>query len=400
MPLRIHLHDNSGHPFTIQLSRALAARGHQVLHTYMATFQSPKGQLEVAPGDAPTLRIEGIDLGGSFAKYSYWQRWQQERRYGAALARRLEEERPEVLLACNTPPEMLEIVQRCCKRLGIRFVFWVQDLYGPAIRQILGGRYWGAGRLIAAHYERKEARLLRRSDQAVAITEDFRSFLREAGLPDDRISVIGNWAPIEELPTRPRHNAWSRAQGLDEAFVFLYSGTLGLKHDPALLVMLAEAFRDDPQVLIAVVTEGIGADWLRQACAEKGLHNLRLLPFQPFEQMPEVLASADVLVAMLEEGAGVFSVPSKILSYQCAGRPVLLSAPGENQATKMIVAADSGRVCPSADRQRFVDEARRLMADSQLRLQLGRNGRQFAESRFQIEAITGHFETILRKAVA
>ncbi|MGH8517509.1 MAG: glycosyltransferase family 4 protein, partial [Panacagrimonas sp.] len=79
MTLRIHVHDNSGHPFQVQLSRALAARGHAVLHTHMTRFQTPKGKLALQPDDPPNLRIEGIDLGIPFPKYSYRRRWQQER---------------------------------------------------------------------------------------------------------------------------------------------------------------------------------------------------------------------------------------------------------------------------------------------------------------------------------
>ena len=45
------------------------------------------------------------------------------------------------------------------------------------------------------------------------------------------------------------------------------------------------------------------------------MKSLRFMGFQPFEALPDVLGSADVLVAILEADAGVFSVPSKVLSY-------------------------------------------------------------------------------------
>ena len=37
--MRIVLHDYPGHAFPVQLSRALAARGHQVLHIWFSAFQ-------------------------------------------------------------------------------------------------------------------------------------------------------------------------------------------------------------------------------------------------------------------------------------------------------------------------------------------------------------------------
>ena len=42
---------------------------------------------------------------------------------------------------------------------------------------------------------------------------------------------------------------------------------------------------------------------------------LTLLPFQPYADLPDVLGSGDILVVLLEQDAGEFSVPSKTLSY-------------------------------------------------------------------------------------
>ncbi|MGH8523080.1 MAG: glycosyltransferase family 4 protein, partial [Gammaproteobacteria bacterium] len=300
----------------------------------------------------------------------------------------------------NTPLDMLQVVQKTCRRLGVRFVFWVQDLYGYAIAQILGPRFAGLGALVGAYYKRKERRLLSRSDHAVVITEDFKPFLLEAGMRDGAITVIPNWAPLEEMPRRDKSNAWGRAHGLDRTFVFLYSGTLGLKHDPGLLLELADRFQGDPEVRIVVISEGLGADWLRRAQAETPRPNLLLLPFQNFEDMPEVVASADVLVALLEQSAGVFSVPSKVLTYLCAGRPILLAAPMENQAARMIYEAGAGTACPAGDHAQFLAAASALRSDPDRVARNGESARRYAESRFDVERIVERFMEVLYPAPA
>src|SRR5208282_3608037 len=96
--MRILVHDYSGHAFPVQLSRALARRGHEVLHLYAAFFQSPKGRLALAAGDPPGLAIEGIELGEPFAKYRFILRRAQEQAYGALLAGRTAAFRPELVL--------------------------------------------------------------------------------------------------------------------------------------------------------------------------------------------------------------------------------------------------------------------------------------------------------------
>ena len=95
-----------------------------------------------------------------------------------------------------------------------------------------------------------------------------------------------------------------------------------------------------------VVSEGPGADWLAEHASPDDA--LRLLPYQPYERLPEVLASADVLVAVLEPDAGAFSVPSKVLTYLCAGRPLLGALPADNLAARVVTQSGGGIVVPPA----------------------------------------------------
>ena len=89
--------------------------------------------------------------------------------------------------------------------------------------------------------------------------------------------------------------------------------------------------------------------------------------FKPFSEMPEAMAAADVLVAVLEPDAGVFSVPSKVLAYLCGGRPVLLAVPPENLAARIVARETAGLVVPPDDAAGFLAHAETLMARSDLR---------------------------------
>ena len=96
-----------------------------------------------------------------------------------------------------------------------------------------------------------------------------------------------------------------RAQDLGTKPVVLYAGTLGLKHDPSVLLALARRLGQEAEVV--VVSEGQGADWLRATTpASCRSPTCASLPFQPIEAFPDVLGAADVLVALLEPGAGAF----------------------------------------------------------------------------------------------
>lgn len=396
--MRILLHDFVGYPYPAQLARALARRGHSVVFSWCPSITSnPGGEHHLRPDDPPTLELAPLALEAAFDKRGLVRRWRVERRYGSLAARLVPTVRPDVVMSSNTPLDAQRALLGAARAAGAGFVFWLQDLIGVAAARLLRGRVPLAGVAVGRHYVRLEASLLRGSDRVVAITGDFAPHLAAMGVTRP-LDVIENWAPVDELPVLPRRTAWSFARGLDEAFVFLYAGTLGMKHDPALLVRLAERFRADPGVRVVVVTEGAGADWLAAAGRRAGLQGLLLVPFEPFERMPEVLASADVLVALLEPDAGVFSVPSKVLAYLCAERPILLAVPAENLAARIVRREGAGLVADPGDVEAFLDGAERLRRDAGLRRACAAGGRAYAERAFAIDAIAARFEEVLAAA--
>lgn len=400
MKRRILIHDYSGHAFPIQLSRHLAARGHEVLHVYSASFQSPRGQLAKQAQDPPTFDVQNIRLDGSYGKYRYVKRRFQERTYGRLLGEKLRGYQPDILIMNGTPLDVQQVAIRVCRKLNIRYIFWIQDIYSIAIKRILKKKLGFIGPPIGLYYEYIEKSLLDRSDHVIVITDDFIPTLANWGVGDHKITVIPNWAPIEDIPALPKQNAWAKEHGLADFYCFIYSGTLGLKHNPKILLELALTYRDQQNTRLVVISEGIGVDWLKSERDRHKLTYLVIMDFQPFEVLPMVLATADTLVAILEPDSGVYSVPSKVLSYLCAQRPLLLAVPRENLAAKIVSESNAGLVVDPKEETSFLDNASKLIEDSQLRERMGRNARAYAEANFQIESICQMFETIIDNVLA
>ncbi|MGH9286564.1 MAG: glycosyltransferase family 4 protein, partial [Acidimicrobiales bacterium] len=334
--MRIAVHDYCGHPFQVQLSRELARRGHQVTHLWCPSVPSGRGGLEPRPGDPAGLSVVPVALDRAFERYQAWKRLPQEVAYGRRLVVAVEQSRPDVVISANTPLLAQRALVSACGRQGTPFVSWLQDLLSIGTGAVLRRRVPGAGALAGATLEAIEARMLRASDAVVAISADFRPTLDRFGVAPERVQVIENWAPLDELAPAPRHNAWSAQHGLDPATVLCYAGTLGLKHDPELLLALARHFRHQPGVRLVVVSEGRGRQWLGAKAAEEGLANVVLVDYQPYDRLAEVLGAADVLVCILNQEAGAFSVPSKVLTYHCAGRPLLAAIPAANLAARVV----------------------------------------------------------------
>ena len=392
--MHVVVHDYFGHAFPAQLARELARRGHEVLHLHCSSFVTGKGRLERTETDPPGLQFESVELGKPFAKYDVVRRVADELRTGRALAQLVRGFRPDVVLSI-APLLVQEKLQRASRAAGAGFVFWQQDVMSIAARRVLGRRSAFAGTVAESAVARLERRLLRRSDSVVVISEDFLPLLRRWGVDESRVVVIENWGPLAELPATSRENEWAVEHGLTGRTVFLYAGTLGFKHDPALLLALAR-WAGTRDAVAVVVSEGVGAEWLAERAPEEP--GLMLLPYQPHRRLPEVLGSADVLIALLEPEAGAFSVPSKVLSYLCAGRPVLACIPADNLAARVVQRSEGGVVVRPGDSDAFLAAAEGLLANQELRARFGTNARAYAEKRFEIESVATRFEEVLERA--
>ena len=392
--MRLLIHDYAGHPFQVQLSRELARRGHSVIHAFASGLLTPRGSLQKQAGDSKQLEFIEIAMDANYRrdKYRFLRRRRMEINYGKNVALLLRQAKPEVVISANTPTEPQLQIARTCRELKVQFIPWIQDFYSIAVSKLAQKKLPLVGNLVGWWYRFLEEETLRQASKIVVITNDFVPILNQFGISQNKITVIPNWAPLDELPQQPRQNTWSTSHSLDDKFVFLYSGTLAMKHNPDILRELAETFRKDPQVRIVVISEGPGADYLNQRKQTDNLTNLELFPFQSFENVPNINASADVLVAILEKDAGIFSVPSKVLTYLCAGRPILAAIPLENLAARTISHGHAGICVESSAMSDFLQAAQKLRQNKVLREKCAINARAYAENSFNITAIASEFE--------
>lgn len=399
----VTLHDFSGHPFQAELSRKLAGLGHEVEHVFAEQYVSGKGHLARQPGDSPSLAFTGLALDIAFKKYSPLARLRFEWKYGRAWVKRLKAAPSDVVIACNLPLISMFLFVRHARRARLPYVMWHQDIYSagladelkrklPAPLASLGG--WV--------FERIENHCARHASHVVAIGDAFKEVYPGWKVNPDNVSVIPNWAPLDKVFPVERANPRSADLFPDEdALRLIYAGTLGRKHNPRLLTDVLESVIDQgSSASMVVISEGEAADELAQIALTRKLP-LRVLPFQPAEDLPLVLSSADVLVALLEPDATRFSIPSKVLSYMAAGRPILGLMPADNPAAVDIV--DSGGfVADPTDAGAAAASAwlADLSADRELIPQIGLRTRAQAERKFDVDKVANQFDTILVNAVA
>ncbi|MGA2532252.1 MAG: glycosyltransferase family 4 protein [Candidatus Aminicenantales bacterium] len=299
------------------------------------------------------------------------------------------------VLFLRTPPLQLGVPAFAAKRLrAARILLSVQDIH-PDLAIESGILKNPAGIRFSRSLEKWVYGL---ADRIVVISDGFRRNLLAKGVPGPKMSVIPNWVDTEFLRPLDKDNPVSRKFGFDGKFVLMYSGTISISSDLALARVLeaARILAAERDIVFAIAGEGLRKDALRARAAALGLRNVIFLPFQPYGDLPNLLAAADVLLVPLDGEKSELSVPSKLYNFMAAGRPVLgLARPGSEVAA-ILGERQCGVPVSPGDAARIADAVRALKGSPEWRRALAANGRAYVVERFAKDKVLSAYDEIIR----
>lgn len=383
--LRLFIHDFGRFAFTLDMARWLAAQGHTVLYCWCDDIEVPGARPAPRPDDPPGLHLKPLSLGAAMPKYQPLRRWRYEGRYGRLSAAAVAAFRPDRVISAHAPPRLQAALLASARRAGCGFVAWIGDLMSVVAARALPRMLPLAGHWLHVLVRHWEFRALAAADRVIAVSSDFVAPCLANGVALERIAVLPSWEP---LASGAPESGWLAAHDLVGRRLVIYAGTLGLKHDPALLADLAAALADRPEVRVVVATQGLGRAWLEQARRERDLANLVLLDYQHGDAFAAFLAAAEVAVALLEPYAASGCVPLKVWSYLAAGCPVVAAIPLGNPAAAAVAASAAGLVVGADGLAAGVAA---LLDDPARRLACGAAGRRYAEQAFSLADLGPRF---------
>jgi colanic acid biosynthesis glycosyl transferase WcaI len=389
------------HPTAVmveQLARYLAGRGHDVT-VACGHPHHPTGRL---PDNWPRRLLDRDDRDG-VRVIRGWHAVSPSRRLvvrasvlvsqavGTACAA-LGAPRPDVVVNYGPPFVGPAFSAAMAKARGARLLSVIYDIY-PDVA--IGKGKIENGAVIAAA-RRAEQFQYRVSDRILVLSEGFARKLQARGVAPEKIVVLPVWLPTNEITPRDRDNAWRRRHGIaQDVQVVLYAGTVGLVSGARVVIDAAERFRSRRDVLFLFVGEGQVKDELERAARASGLTNVSFLPFQPREDLCDVQASADVSLVTLAPDRGHTSVPSKVVGYMAAGRPVVASVDLDCDTADVIRSSGCGVVVPPGDADALADALGALLADAEERARMCRRARLAFEERYGAEAALDRYAHVL-----
>lgn len=299
-------------------------------------------------------------------------------------------ERQDVLFVVS-PPLTNGLIALAIKKLkGLKFVFNVQDIYPDAA--ISTGVI--KNQLLVRFLKKLELKIYGAASSTAVISEGFKENLIAKGVPDSKVWVINNWIDTNEITPMHKDNKFAREYGLTDKFVVFYSGTIGMISGADILLDCAERLAYVEDVLFLFVGEGVVKEKIKEDAEKRQLKNVQFLPLQPREILSDVQSSADVSVVTLLKGKGKTSVPSKVLGYMAAARPVIASVDSDSDTKKTIEKADCGICVDAEDVQGLTEAIMHLYNDRLKAEELGKNGREFLTTHCDRKTITDRYEKL------
>ncbi|WP_414590390.1 WcaI family glycosyltransferase [Anabaena sp. CCY 9614] len=227
------------------------------------------------------------------------------------------------------------------------------------------------------------------------IADGFVENLLSKGVDSQKIKQIPNWVDVNFIRPYPKENNLFRAEhNLKDKFIVLYSGNIALTQGLETVVKAASQLRHIQDIVIVIAGEAKGLQRLQQYCLDCGADNVLLLPFQPRERLPQMLAAADVGLVVQKKNVISFNMPSKIQVLLASGRALVASVPETGTAAKAVRQSGGGVIVPPEDSQALANAILELYQHPEKLKNLGYHSRQYAVEHYAFEQALNHYEEL------
>ena len=196
-------------------------------------------------------------------------------------------------------------------------------------------------------------------------------------------SCINNWSNENEIyPLNPDNEgvvAFKKKYGLENKFVIMYSGNIGLYYDLENLIKVIAIFKNEKDVVFAFVGEGTVLNGLKKYKEQNNLENIRFIPYQEKAELIYSLNAGDVHWVVNAKGIKGVSVPSKLYGVMAAGKPVLGVLDNGSEARLIIEESNCGYVTEPGNYEEVENVIRRFINERGTNKQneASNNGRKY-----------------------
>lgn len=216
-----------------------------------------------------------------------------------------------------------------------------------------------------------------------------KSYIISRGVTESKVNVIPLWADTDFLGTQHHSSQFSDKYQLDQKFIVMYAGTIGFAVGAKTIPQAAKILESEKDIQFIVIGGGNKKKEMQEEINHLECTNILAFSPIPREELPDALASSDILLVMLRKEQstnpnGYFKavIPHKMLSDMASGRPLLLSAEVDSDAADLMRIANCGLSVPPEDPAALAEAILKMKHARKQRELWAKNGYEFARSQF------------------
>ncbi len=303
---------------------------------------------------------------------------------------------PADVLISQTDPFLLpRVAARHRRRIGCHHVAYLQDIY-PDVAEAIGKVSPG---LITAMVRAKLRRSYHDANRIIVLGDCMKRRITSPpwNLAFDKVAVVPNWTHCQQIvPVDRDRSQWRREQGLQDRFVVMHSGNMGLTQglDQLIAATTDPGWPDD--AILLLVGDGADRSRLTGLIKHPATDRVRLLPYQPRDQLVDSLGAADLHIVSMHPAITGCLCPSKLYGIMAAGRPVLAIAPPDTDLVQTVDGQQLGWSVPPADPSAIAAAVRQAQSQPERCRQAGDRGRRLAIARYDQPVV---IEQLIRELI-
>jgi glycosyltransferase involved in cell wall biosynthesis len=170
-------------------------------------------------------------------------------------------------------------------------------------------------------------------------------------------------------------------RGWKDKLVLLHTGAMGKVNGLDFVIEAAERLKDHSDIIFVLIGDGNQKSSLESKVKKLDLANVEISPSVPKQQLPEILAAADIALVVIANYPIIeHNCANKFFDGLSAGKPVLLNYSGWQR--KILEGNEAGFGCDLCNLDQFVEKVLYLNSHSRQVEQMGQNARQVAVKKF------------------
>lgn len=204
----------------------------------------------------------------------------------------------------------------------------------------------------------------------------YKEYMLDKGVLENKVTYIPYGTDVDMFNPHVDGSPVRRKLGLENEFVVLYAGALGQANDIDTILRAADRLNRESNIRIVLFGDGKERARLQTESVRMKLSNVIFAGVCPKKEMPLVIASADVCLAILQD-IPMFrtTYPNKVFDYMASARGTVLVIDGV--VRQVIESSDGGVFVQPANDEQLANTILELSKDSSRVKQMGINARAY-----------------------